>query len=70
MNWGLILKLMIRQGRYKCKRDDYDHDLGHDYDNGFDLDQYHLQDIDTTNNHHGDECFRSMSSLFWQMLSL
>ena len=41
---------------------DYDHDLGHDYDNGFDLD--HLQDIIIANGHDGDECFRSMSSLF------
>ena len=28
------------------KGDNYDHDLGHDYDNGFDLG--HLKDIDTS----------------------
>ena len=37
------------------KGDNYDHDLGHDYDNGFDLG--HLKDIDTSNSHDGDECW-------------
>ena len=68
MNWELLLKLIISQGRYKGQRDDYDHDLGLSYGIDYDLD--HMQDIDTGNGHDGDECLRSMSSLFWQMSSL
>ena len=43
---------MISQGWYKGQRDDYDHDLGHDYGNDCDL--YHMQDIDITNGLDGD----------------
>ena len=32
---------------------DYDHDLGHDFDNGCDLDQ--LQYVDISNGHAGDD---------------
>ena len=34
----------------------------HNFDNGFDLE--HMQDINPSNGHNGDECFRSMSSFF------
>ena len=54
VNYELLLKLMISQDRYKGQRNDYDHDIGHDYGNDCDID--HIQDIDTGNGHDGDEC--------------
>ena len=43
---------MLSQGWYKGQRDDYDQGLGHNYDNGFNLD--HMENINTSNSHDGD----------------
>ena len=58
---------MIGQGWYKGRRDDFDHEVGQDYGNDCDLN--HLQDLDARNGHDEDECWRWMSSLFWQIFN-
>ena len=50
----VIVEVNDRPGLIQGQIDDFDHNLGQDYGNDWDLD--HLQDIDTSDRHDGDEC--------------